>query len=65
MLQPKKENQLVIKKELLETFCKKNDFIIITDDMLKEHNMYKNIVYATDNNFVNESVYPKDMRFVV
>ena len=33
--------------------------------MLKENNMYKDIVYATDNNFVGKRVYPKDMPVII
>ena len=60
-----KNFELTIKHDLLEEFCKVNDFIIITDEMLKENNMYKGIVYASDNNFVGKSVYPKDMPIIM
>ena len=61
-----KENiELIIKYELLDEFCKINDFIIVNDDILKENNMYKNIVYATTNNFVGRSVYPKEMPIII
>lgn len=56
-----KNIELIINYDLLDKFCKLNHFIIITDEMLKENNMYKDLVYATDNNFVGVSVYPKDM----
>lgn len=56
---------LIIKKELLNEFCKLNNFIIITNEMLKENNMYKNIIYATDNNFVGKSVYPSYMPLIM
>lgn len=59
------ENKLIIKKELLEQFCKNNNFVIINDDMLKEHNMYKDFIYATDNNFVGKRVYPEDMPLIL
>lgn len=52
---------LIINKDLLNKFCSDNNFIIVTDEMLEENNMYKDIVYSTDNNFVGKSVYPKDM----
>ena len=57
--------ELIIKQELLEEFCRINNFIIITDEILKEKNMYKDIVYATNNNFVGESVYPIDMPIIM
>lgn len=65
MLEHKKELELIIKSELLEHFCEKNDFKIISDEMLKENNMYKDIVYATDNNFIGKRVYPKDMPIII
>ena len=48
----KNNTKLVVNYELLDEFCKINNFIIVTDEMLNENNMYKDIVYATDNNFV-------------
>lgn len=60
-----KFRELIIKKELLNEFCKINNFIIVTDEMLKKYKMYKNIVYATDNNFVGKKVYPKDMPIIM
>jgi len=53
--------KLEINHDLLKEFCDVNNFVIVTDEMLKENNMYKDLVYATDNNFVGVSVYPKDM----
>lgn len=53
--------ELIINHDLLNNFCEINNFIIITDTMLQENNMYKNLVYTTSNNFVGMSVYPKDM----
>ena len=65
-MQEKKEYfELIIKEELLEEFCDKNNFIIITDDMMKENNIYIDFVYATDNNFVGKSVYPPNMPVIV
>lgn len=61
----KKNFELIIKHDLLEEFCKINDLVIITDEMLNENNMYKDIVYASDNNFVGKSVYPKDMPIIM
>lgn len=61
----KKKVEIVIKYDLLEEFCKINNFIIVTDKMLEDNNIYKDIVYATDNNFVGQSVYPKDMPIII
>lgn len=61
----KKEIELVIRYDLLDEFCEINNFIIVTDEMLEENNMYKDIVYATNNNFVKKSVYPKDMPIII
>lgn len=49
----------------LDSFCKKNNFIIITDEMLKEEKIVKNIVYATKNNFVGIQIYPEDMPILI
>jgi D-alanyl-D-alanine dipeptidase len=56
---------LIINKELIDKFCEDNDFIIVTDQMLKDNNIYKDIVYATKNNFVGKAVYPKDMPLII
>lgn len=56
-----KKLKLLINQNELATFCQANDFIIISDEMLKQEGMYKNLVYATENNFVGKSVYPVDM----
>ena len=61
----KNNTKLVVNYELLDEFCKINNFIVVTDEMLKENNMYKDLVYATDNNFVGISVYPKDMPIII
>lgn len=65
MEEDKKHLELIINTNLLEEFCEINDFIIITDDMLKEENMYKELIYATDDNFVGKRVYPKDMPVII
>lgn len=57
--------KLIINKELLDKFCNDNNFIIVTDQMLKDNNMYKDIVYAHQNNFVGKAVYPKDMPIII
>lgn len=57
--------QLIINKEKLESFCKTNNFIMITNDMLKKEGMYKNLVYTTNDNFVGKSAYPKDMPIII
>ena len=38
---------LVINYDNLKHFCDINDFIVVTDEMLKKENMFKNFVYAT------------------
>jgi len=65
MKKVEKKFELIINYDLLEEFCKINNFIIVTDDMLIENNMYKELIYATDNNFVGKSVYPKDMPLII
>lgn len=60
-----KKDKLVINYDLLDEFYKINNFINVTDDMLKENNIYKELIYATDNNFVGVSVYPKDMPLII
>ena len=57
--------KLIINKESLVKFCQDNNFIIVTDQMLKDNNMYKEIVYASENNFVGKAVYPKDMPVIM
>ena len=59
------ELKMIIDNNELENFCKINDFIIIDDKMLEEAGMFKNLVYATDNNFVGMSVYPKNMPIIM
>ena len=54
-----KKLEMIINYNELENFCLKNEFIIITEEMLKEEGMYKNLVYSTDDNFVGKRVYPK------
>jgi len=56
---------MVINFGELENFCKENDFIIISDEMLAQEGMYKNLVYTTNNNFVGKSVYPVDMPIIM
>jgi len=60
-----KEFELIIKYDLLEEFCKINNFMVITDNMLKENNMYKDLIYATDNNFIGKRIYPEDMPLII
>ncbi len=61
----KNQFELIIREELLNDFCKINDFVIITDDMLKKNNMYKELVYATNDNFIGKSVYPSNMPILI
>ena len=56
---------MIINFEEIENFCKLNDFVIITDELLDREGMYKNFVYATENNFVGKSVYPKEMPIMI
>lgn len=60
-----KKYELIINYDLLDDFCKINDFVIVTDEMLNKNNMYKDIVYATTNNFLNHQVYPKNMPIIM
>lgn len=53
--------KLIINYELLNEFCKINELVIVTKEMLKENNIFEELVYSTANNFVGRSVYPKDM----
>lgn len=57
--------KLNINYDLLDKFCEINNFINITDEMLKENNIYKELVYSTNNNFVGINIYPKDMPLIV
>ena len=59
------ELKMFINNEELEKFCELNDFIVITDEILSQVGMYKNLVYATDNNFVGVSVYPENMPIIM
>ncbi|HHW69364.1 MAG TPA: M15 family metallopeptidase [Tenericutes bacterium] len=54
-----------INHDKLNNFCKLNNFILITEEELKKEGMYKNFVYATNNNFVGQSVYPIDMPIII
>ena len=53
--------KLIINYEMLDEFCRINEFLIITKELLKENMIFEDLVYATDDNFVGKSVYPKDM----
>ena len=57
--------KLKINFDKLDNFCRLNDFIVISDDILKMEGMYKNFVYSTDKNFVGKAVYPSDMPIIV
>lgn len=57
--------KLIINYDNLDNFCKKNDFLLIDEEMLKKENMYKYFFYATDNNFVGFSVYPSNMPLII
>lgn len=56
---------MIINNEELKNFCQINDFVVITDEMLEQAGMYKNLVYATDNNFVGVRVYPENMPIIM
>ena len=57
--------QIIINDEILDKFCEVNDFIIISDEMLSREGMFKNLVYATKDNFVGVSVYPENMPIIM
>ena len=61
----KEDFKLVIKEELLDEFCQKNNFLIITDDMLAKNHIYINFVYSTSHNFIGKNVYPKNMPLMI
>lgn len=60
-----KKYELIINYDLLDDFCKINDFVIVNDEMLNQNNMYKDIVYATNDNFLNQQIYPKNMPIIM
>lgn len=64
-MKEEKNNRLIINYDLLDEFCKINNFIIITDELLTENNMYKELIYATNDNFVGRNLYPKDMPLLI
>ena len=57
----------------IEDYCKLRnilekdypDYLPFYDEMLNENKMYKNFVYATDNNFIGKKVYPSDMPVII
>lgn len=49
----------------IDKFCSINDFVVIDDYELQNEGMFKNIVYATENNFVGVAVYPKNMPLIM
>ena len=49
----------------LENFCRKNNFIHITDDILHHEQMEKNLIYTTSNNFIGTNLYPTDMPILI
>jgi len=61
----KKNIELIIRYDLLDEFCNINDFVIVTDDMLVENNIYKYLFYENEDNFVGQSVYPKGMPLIM
>lgn len=65
MKKTRKIFKLIINYDLLDEFCKVNNFIIITEDMLIKNNMYKELIYATNNNFIGKSIYPNDMPLIM
>lgn len=57
--------EIIINYDNLDSFCKKNGLLRISDEILREENMYKDLKYATDDNFVGRRVYPKDMPLII
>lgn len=57
--------EVIINYDNLDSFCEKNNFIIVSGDELKKENMYVDLKYATDDNFVGHRVYPKDMPLII
>ena len=57
--------EVVINYENLNDFCEKNNFLIVSMDELKKENMYVDLRYATDNNFVGYRVYPENMPIII
>ena len=56
---------IIINDDILDEFIKKNDFLIITDEMLKKENMYKDLKYSTNDNFLNQKIYPSNMPLII
>ena len=57
--------EVIINYDNLDKFCKKNNFLLISKEELKRENIYLDLKYATDDNFVGRRVYPKDMPLIV
>ena len=57
--------KLKINKNNLLNFCKKNNFIIISNKMLKKENIKKNLVYSTKNNFTGKIIYPRRVSLIM
>ena len=57
--------QVIINFDVLDSFIKKNNFLVITDDMLKKENMYKDLKYSTTDNFLHKKIYPSDMPLII
>lgn len=60
-----KKMEVIINYGNLDNFCKKNNLYIVSNEELKKENMYVDLKYATNDNFVGRRVYPKDMPLIV
>lgn len=57
--------EVIINYDNLNSFCEKNDFLTISNEELEKENIYLDLKYATDNNFVGHRVYPINMPLIV
>lgn len=57
--------ELIINESELIDFCRVNNLVIVSDEMLKEHNIYKYLVYAHNDNFLGTSIYNKNMPLII
>lgn len=59
------EQEIIIDKNRINEFCKLNDLILINEKIAQENNMLIYLPYATKNNFLGKSIYPKDMPVLI